>query len=166
MMIVSTIKVEAFASVIFSKDEPHLSPELMPLLSLPYDLWIRSDLNLVDYALRRFDGTMVGLNSIGGLLDFQFLLVLHPLLALRQCLKPLKGPRPLDLVDAEGKIAVAFRNWRVRSVGNDYAEGVPRLKGCHLLIRPDIFELIASQADAQPFEVLRVIRSNTEREGV
>jgi hypothetical protein len=45
----------------------------------------------------------------------------------------------LHLVDETNKIALVFRHWSLRPIGNDMDEQTPRFRGYDLLLRPDLF---------------------------
>lgn len=69
---------------------------------------------------------------------------------------------PLDLLDADGNIAVAYRWWQVRPVGNHgFAEEAPRLFGGALLMRPDVFQHFVTTTKLQAFEAIAVKAQTT-----
>jgi len=59
----------------------------------------------------------------------------------------------LELVDETGNTAVIFRYWEEQPIGDSIAQEVPRLQGCELLIRPDVFVRIARAYSLSPVTV-------------
>jgi hypothetical protein len=80
------------------------------------------------------------------------ILMLQPYLQVRCGLSP-RDSLYLDLVDEDDKVGAVFRRWEERIIGESVGEEVPRLRGCELLIRPDIFDRIQQQVD-QPLVML------------
>src|SRR5204863_2567262 len=70
------------------------------------------------------------------------ILMLQPYLQVRCGLSP-RDSLSLDLVDEDDKVGAVFRRWEERIIGESVGEEVPRLRGCELLVRPDLFDRIA-----------------------
>jgi hypothetical protein len=65
-------------------------------------------------------------------------------------------PCPLHLVDDNGQCAILFRNWSVRPLGGDIDTATPRLLGCELLIRGDVFDRI-SRSNAEDLTAVELV---------
>lgn len=76
-------------------------------------------------------------------------------------LKSDSWPGSLQLIDEAGNIAVVFRWWRTSPLGTDINEESPRLTGCQLLVRSDIFDKIESLF-AYPFKFVTHIKRVNE----
>lgn len=94
-------------------------------------------------------GSLVGIDDVEDWLGSFQLLMLQPYLQARLGLSPRSDQQSkLELVDEVGHVAVVFRHWAERPVGDRISEEAPRLKGGDLLVRPDVFarmELIAGR---------------------
>jgi len=89
-----------------------------------------------------FTGPLVGLGFTRDLLGVFPVLALAP--GMTSLLRSVLGPQPgpLHLVDRDEKPAVVFRQWHVRPVGDYVEKAAPRLLGCDLIVRPDVWEKI------------------------
>lgn len=95
----------------------------------------------------RSRGPIVGAERITDLLGSRWILALTPLFAYRYEFKQGPWPGPLRWLDSEGRIAVSFRNWKVRSITMQNEEPCI-LEGCELIIRPDLLIRIEHDIDA------------------
>ncbi len=86
-----------------------------------------------------FKGPVVGLAIDQSFVGTQWIFTLPSALAMRLSLFPEDSDR-LCLVDGENKPAVLFRRWSVGPLGDDIQEQSPRLLGCDLIARPDVFD--------------------------
>ena len=87
------------------------------------------------------------------------ILMLQPYLQVRCGLSP-GDSLSLDLVDEDDKVGAVFRRWEERIIGESVGEEVPRLQGCELLVRPDLFERIAQHFDQPLVTVTQPLRSS------
>ncbi|MDF9828462.1 hypothetical protein M2103_001836 [Ereboglobus sp. PH5-5] len=116
------------------------------------------------FPLGGFSGAVAGHSLFGTPFQFHELLGLAPNLANTLNLSGRPEIGPLDLFDADEKLAVAFRWWRCRPLGDHgFADETPRLSGGALMMRPDIFEQILSETKLQAFEVTLLQAENTEQ---
>jgi hypothetical protein len=108
--------------------------------------------------IQRFEGPLIGLDWIEDFLGRRPVLMLPSKLAKRCSLALGPWPGRLELLDSNGRPAVVFRCWRLRPVGNEIAEAQPRLSGCDLIVRADVFESICALSDYGALEVRRTKR--------
>jgi hypothetical protein len=87
------------------------------------------------------------------------ILMLQPYLQVRCGLSP-RESLSLDLVDEDDKVGAVFRHWEERIIGESVGEEVPRLRGCELLVRPDLFDRIAENFDEPLVTVTQQLRSS------
>jgi len=66
----------------------------------------------------------------------------------------------LELVDKTGVIGAVFRHWEERIIGESVGEVVPRLRGCELLLRPDLFGRMSRYFDQPLVMVTQPLRSS------
>ncbi len=110
--------------------------------------------------LNDFVGSMAGIDFVVDWLGKPPILTLRPILAGHFKLRaPESWQNQLVLTDADGLEAVVFRCWRVRPVGASISEENPRLEGCDLLIRADIFTQLQQSSLNPPLTVRLVHRS-------
>ena len=69
--------------------------------------------------------------------------------ALGLCL-PAESLGPFRLMDRDGSEAIRFRSWSVGPTGDRLSEQAPRLIGCDLIIRPDIWESLVKLCSIPP----------------
>ncbi len=109
-----------------------------------------------------FMGPLTGLEVVHDLLGSNPMLVLHPRL-IRSCgLRPGDWPGRMELVDSNGRSAAALRRWNGRPFGYLVKREIPRLEGCDLVIRPDIFERLLKKCAATPIETTQLLESGSE----
>ena len=152
------LSTRATAGVVIGDPLPH---DPLPLLKANDELWVSKARPL--FALSGFSGSVAGHSFFGN--PFQF----HELLGLARNLAntlELSGRReigPLDLFDGKGELAVAFRWWQCRPLGDHgFADETPRLSGGALLMRPDVFEQILAATKLEAFEVISLNVENTD----
>jgi hypothetical protein len=108
--------------------------------------------------IERFEGPLVGLDWIEDFLGRPQVLMLPSELA-RHCRLTLgRWPNRLELVDSDGEPAVVFRCWHLRPLGNEIGEARPRLSGCDLIVRADVFESVCALSDYEAIELRRTQR--------
>ena len=134
---------------------------MLPHFKADDEVWVRKARPL--FALEGFSGPVAGHSFFG--IPFQF----HELLGLSRNLAntlELSGRReigPLDLFDATGELAVAFRWWQCRPLGDHgFADETPRLSGGALLMRPDVFDRILAATKLRAFEAISLNVENTD----
>lgn len=149
------------ATVVLNDKVEPLPEGVRPLPSGEKD-WMRKARPL--FSLGGFSGAIAGHSFFGLPFQFHELLGLVPSLANTLNLSGRREIGPLELFDADGKLAVAFRWWRCRPLGDrSLADETPRLSGGALLMRPDIFDRIVSVTKLQCFEVISLVVENAEQ---
>ncbi len=103
--------------------------------------------------------TITGVEFVRDWLGEFPILMLQPYLQVRCGLRP-SNSLCLELVDSEGKVGAVFRHWEERIIGESVGEEVPRLRGCELLVRPDLFDRIAQHFDQPLVMVTHPLRSS------
>lgn len=149
----------AMSSVQFPGAPGDVDPALIPLARGDADAWLErhDDSRLGLLGLR---GPAVGLDFAGDWVGVSPLLMLQPYIQSRMALSP-ASPwfGRLELVDESGEIAVIFRCWEERPIGDSIGEESGRLQGCDLIVRPDVFARIAAMSEHEPVNVEYVTRS-------
>jgi hypothetical protein len=108
-------------------------------------------------AIDEFAGPFASIEGFGKCFAFHMLLAVSPRLLASLRLTPHVELGPLDLFDETGQLAVAYRWWNSRPLGdNGFAEENPRLFGGALLMRPDLFERIKTTTGLEAFESLSI----------
>jgi hypothetical protein len=87
------------------------------------------------------------------------ILMIQPYLQARCGLSPSDALR-LELVDENGKVGAVFRRWEDRIIGESVGEEVPRIQGCELLLRPDLFARISRYFDQPLVTITQPLRSS------
>ncbi len=102
-------------------------------------------------------GPLAGLSEFGVPYESHELLGLMPHLVAALELYPRPKIGPLDLFDKEGKLAVAYRWWSCRPIGDHgFADEKPKLFGGTLLMRPDLFSQLVAASGHKAFEVVKL----------
>jgi hypothetical protein len=123
--------------------------------------WIRKA--LPHFSLGGFSGPIAGHSFFGTPFQYHELLGLAPNLAKTLNLSGHREICPLDLIDANGKLAVAFRWWQCRPLGDHgFAEETPQLSGGALLMRPDVFDQILATTKLHAVEAISLNPENTD----
>lgn len=144
--------------VVLGDSIPH---GVLPLSYSDSEDWMRKARPL--FSLDGFSGPVAGHSFFGLPFQFHELLGLVPNLANTLNLSGRREIGPLDLFDANGKLAVAFRWWECRPLGDHgFADETPRLAGGALMMRPDIFYQIPKAANLEAFEAISLNVENTE----
>jgi hypothetical protein len=155
-------KTRATAGVILDEKVQSLPEDALPLRVGDNRVWLRRFRPL--FPLDAFRDTIAGHSVFGIPFEFHELLGLIPSLAATLELLPRSELGPLDLFDKEGNLAVAYRWWRCRPLGDHgFADENPRLSGGSLLIRPDIFAEIVAATKLHAFEVISINVETTEQ---
>jgi hypothetical protein len=125
--------------------------DVLPLRNGDNGIWLhRMRLN---FPLDEINGAIAGHSFFGTPFEFHELLGLIPGLAANLELVPRLEIGPLDLFDKDGNLAVAYRWWRCRPLGDHgFADENPRLSGGTLLMRPDLFAQIVAATKLRAFE--------------
>ena len=90
----------------------------------------------------RFMGPLVGLDFVRSFLGFYPILIPHPKYLDPSAARLVPQPGPLMLRDANGNPCLRFRWWKIGPLGKDLDESTPRLHGCDIILRPDIWQAI------------------------
>jgi hypothetical protein len=136
--------------------------DALPLRKGDDRVWLRRMRPL--FPLDVFSGAIAGYSVFGIPFEFHELLGLMPDLAATLELVPPSGIGPLNLFDKMGNLAVAFRWWRCRPLGDhDFADENPRLSGCVLLMRPDLFAQIVTATKLKAYEAISLKVETTEQ---
>ncbi|MEO8613785.1 MAG: hypothetical protein ABI600_01480 [Luteolibacter sp.] len=151
------LRTRATAGVVLGDSMPQ---GMLPLRLADNKDWMRKARPL--FALEGFAGAVAGHSFFGIPYHFHELLGLAPNLANTLNLSGRQQIGPLDLIDENGNLAVAFRWWRCRPLGDHgLAEETPRLAGGALLMRPDTFDQILSATKLHAVEAISLNIENT-----
>ena len=154
-------QTRATAGVILDDKMPSLPKDALPLQFGDDQMWLCQ--LRPRFPLSAFRTAIAGHSEFGIPFEFHELLGLIPDLVATLELVPRSELGPLDLFDMQGNLAVAYRWWRCRPLGNqDFAGENPRLFGGSLLMRPDIFAELVATTELRPFEVIKLRTENTE----
>lgn len=152
------LRTRATAGVVFGD---LMSQGVLPLRLADHRDWMRKARPL--FSLDGFNGAVAGHSFFGLPYHFHEVLGLAPNLANTLNLSGRHEIGPLDLFDEYGDLAVAFRWWRCRPLGDGgLAEEAPRLAGGALLMRPDIFDRIGEVTKLQASEEISLNVETTE----
>lgn len=146
-------EVTVMSSINFPETPGNADPSLGPLAQGDAEDWLerQDDATTIPFVL---SGPVAGMDFVRDWLGTFPVLILEPHLQARLRL----SPRPLlqnrlELIDESGDVAVIFRCWNERPVGDSIREEIPRLHGCELLVRPDIFDRMARASISEPVTV-------------
>lgn len=143
------------AGVVLDDQTPFLPKNALPLQHGDDRVWLSQCLPHNHF--NSFYGPIAGLSAIGMPFNFHELLGLTPYLAAALELHPRSEIGPLDLFDKERNLAVAYRWWQCRPIGDHgFADERPKLFGGTLLMRPDLFAQLVATSKLQAFEVTRL----------
>lgn len=83
--------------------------------------------------------------------------VLAPTVPVREHLglRPAPVHLPLDLLDSDGRTAIALRYWRMRPYGYEYGPPTPLLRGAALFIRADVWARVSNELGAFEMVVMK-----------
>lgn len=155
-------QTRATAGVILDDRAPTLPKDDLPLQFGDDRIWLCRLRPL--FPLGAFRNAIAGLSKFGIPFEFHELLGLIPDLVATLELVPRLELGPLDLFDKQSNLAVAYRWWRCRRLGNHgFADETPMLFGGSLLMRPDIFAELVAVTKLRPFEVIALSVENTEQ---
>src|SRR5205085_4253567 len=116
------------------------------------------------FPLEGFRDAIAGHSVFGIPFDFHELLGLTGDLVAMLELLPRSDIGPLDLFDKEGNLAVAYRWWRCRPLGeHGFADEKPRLFGGNLVMRPDLLAQIVAATKLHAFEAISLNVETTEQ---
>lgn len=105
---------------------------------------------------------LAGLMILGGRLGVHHVLGLPPVLSSQMTLRRSPASR-LELVDSNGRVAVVYRQWRVRPLGTDIDEETMAIRGADLVISPETMERIQIIGGAQMAWVTQPFRTPVSR---
>lgn len=146
------------AGVVIGDPLPH---DVLPLLKADDEVWVGRARAL--FELKGFSGAVAGHSFFGNPFRFHELLGLERNLANTLELSGRREIGPLDLFDAKGELAVAFRWWQCRPLGDHgFADETPRLSGGALLMRPDVFDNIIAATKLRACEAISLKVENTD----
>jgi len=146
-------KTEVLAGVILDKTAAPLPGSGLPFTYPNKAAWLR----IVDVTLplAEFAGPCTSFDAFGRCFPFYQLLAVSPRLLASIELNPRPEVGPLDLFDRDDRLAVSYRWWSSRPLGDHgFAEENPRLFGGALLMRPDVFEQITVSTGLQAFDCI------------
>lgn len=104
-----------------------------------------------------FQGPLVGLNFVRDAFGAIEVLAPHPVVPIVGRLVPTTFDRGFALSDIEGELAVVCKTWQQRFIGNQYpVDREPRITGMHILLRPDVFEMVEACA-VEPARYVTVV---------
>lgn len=103
-------------------------------------------------------GPLIEMDTVHDYLGFRRVLKLPSNLIRELGLIPAKIPGRFELVDEAGNPAVVFRQWSLSPVDDKIDLETPTLKGCDLIVRPDIFNRIVSLCGNEPVFIKHVNR--------
>jgi transposase len=156
-----------YSGIMFSQETLDDIKGRLPLGIARTGVWLHEYALADDMLLSPFNGPLAGLEFTRDRLGVRPVLALHPIPVARCGLKPDINSPQLTLVDSQGKLAVLFRYWSVRALGRHIGEESSRLRGCDVIVRPDIFERFARMSKLASTEmtvIKRKARSGTERQ--
>ncbi len=160
-----TEQVTATGGIVFSA-----TPILAELKgNLPFGIgrakvWLEPAILAPETKLSPFSGPLIGFDFISDYLGLKPLFMIHPRIAMRCGLQPGQQPGPLVLMDGNGEPACIFRYWSVRALGGNISEESPRLSGCDLIIRPDIFGRIKVMSQIPPVYMTTILRKPMKKD--
>ena len=148
-------KSEVYAGVVLDETIAQLPANAIPFTEPERAAWLQPIAPTMPP--RGFAGPFASLDVFGKSFAFHKLLAVSPRLLASLELTPRTELGPLDLFDQAGQLAVAYRWWSSRPLGDHgFADENPRLFGGTLLIRPDLFERIKTATGLEAFESLSV----------
>lgn len=149
--------ITVMAGVQFPGVSGVFDPTEIPFAMVNADLWW-APYDLIPEQPDGFIGYSVGLDPVNDLIGRSPILSLQPAVVARLKLQaPASWQNQLALTDTSGAVAVVFRSWGVRPVGDSVDEENLMLEGCDLLVRPDVFELMR-RIGAHPPSTVRWIK--------
>ena len=140
-------------SELFKKD----MEKCFPLGVGEYDMWWKENSHIESAIAKYFTGRLVGFDWVEDYIGTLPVLMLPDRITSHLSLKSDSWLGPLQLIDKAGNIAVVFRWWQTSPLGTYINEESPRLTGCQLLVRPDIFDKIESLF-AHPFKFITYVK--------
>jgi hypothetical protein len=159
-------EVTVMSSVHLPESPGTADPSLGPLARGDTEVWLGQpdDLTIRPFGLR---GPVAGMDFVRDWLNVFPLLMLRPFLQSRLGLSPRSlWQSRLELIDEVGNAAVIFRCWSERVVDDSINEEIPRLQGCDLIIRPDIFARMAQLSERTPITVTHSSHEPAEGSGI
>jgi len=128
------------------------------------EVWFEPSVLTPEVKLSLFSGPLIGFDFIKDYLGLKPLLMIHPSIAARCRLRPTEQPGSLALVDSNGEPACIFRCWSVRALGSRISEEAPRLSGCDIIVRPDIFKQIRGMSQLSPIYMTTIMRKTIKKD--
>jgi hypothetical protein len=146
-------EVRVLSSIHFPENAGDADPLFGPLDQGDAEAWLglQDEETTLPSDLR---GSLVGIDDVENWLGSFSLLMLQPDIQAQLGLSTSSDQQNrLELVDELGHVAVVFRHWAERPVGDRISEEAPRLQGGDLLVRPDVFARIEQIAGRPPITV-------------
>ena len=158
-------RVTAMSGVLFSAT-PTLTERRgdLPFGIGRVEVWLEPSKLATEVRLSPFSGPLIGFDFIKDYLGLKPFFVIHPAIAARCGLQPGQQPGPLVLIDGNGEPACIFRYWSVRALGGNISEESPRLIGCDLIVRPDIFGRIKVMSQIPPVYMTTILRKPMKKD--
>lgn len=128
------------------------------------EVWLEPSVLTPEVRLSPFTGPLIGFDFIKDYLGLKPLLMIHPTIAARCGLRFRQQPSPLALLDKDGESACIFRCWSVRALGSSISEETPRLIGCDIIVRSDIFEQIRGMSHLPPTYMTTILRKAVKKD--
>jgi tetratricopeptide (TPR) repeat protein len=159
-----TDTVMVMESVQFPNALGNADSTLIPLASGKAETWLEPQQDS-RAALLGLRGPVAGLDLVRDWMGGPPILMLQPYIQSRLGLSPGDPWRGrLELVDRSGEVAVIFRCWEERPVGDSVGEEAGRLQGCDLIVRPDVFSRMTAMAGLDPVSVTYITRGADDEE--
>jgi hypothetical protein len=157
-------KIIVMSAIHIGVASDEINTSLVPLAKGDVEVWMDGPTISNDLTIKpAFSGPLTGLDFVRDWLGQFPILMLQPDLQVRLGLVPAQsGPGGLRFVDEHGLDAIVFRQWEDRPVGENISEETPRLQGCELLVRPDIFKQLNNTHAQEPLTVVARLTSDGE----
>ncbi|MBL9192879.1 MAG: hypothetical protein JNJ82_11045 [Opitutaceae bacterium] len=161
---IEEIKLEfrVTTGTILAADTPAPLPDdSLPLQEGSHDDWLRQAQSFD--SLADIGGPIAGHTFFAKPFAFHEVLGLVAPLAAALELVPRSTIGPLDLLDAQGNLAAAYRWWHCRPLGDHgFADETPRLSGGALHLRPDLFARLLDATKLKAFEAVAIKVKTTD----
>ena len=156
-------EVTGAGGIVFSDAQAYTEHKRdLPFGSGQVEVWLENSFLTPEVRLSPFSGPLIGFDFIKDYLGLKPLLMVHPNIVARCGLQFKQQPSPLLLLGKDGESACIFRCWSVRALGSNISEETPRLIGCDIIVRPDIFEQIRGMSHLPPIYMTTILRKTMQ----
>ena len=156
-------EVTATGGIVFSVAQAYAEHKRdLPFGVGQVEVWLENSVLTPEVSLSPFNGPLIGFDFIKDYLGLKPLLMVHPTIVARCGLRFKQQPSPLLLLGKDGESACIFRCWSVRALGSNISEATPRLIGCDIIVRPDIFEQIRDMSHLPPIYMTTILRKTMQ----